>query len=223
MRSTIKTQIMQMRLIAGIFLAVFLLGSSVTAEHYSLDPTYTGDTIYFNSTARLEFVGGKTQNISGMFTFDPENPEGSIGGLLAVDLRTLKTGIETRDGHMRNNHLHTEKYPFAYFQVDSLEPVISLKVADSVYTAKVSGKFYIHGVYREIEANLTIVRSLANSKSESIKVRAEFAIKLDDFKIPRPKALFLKLAETIEVVAVFRGFSGAPAGQIELPEWKQLD
>jgi len=54
-------------------------------------------------------------------------------------------------------------------------------------------------------------------------VRAKFAIKLDDFKIPRPKALFLKLAETIEVVAVFSGFTGASDVQIELPEWKKLD
>ncbi|MEE8403897.1 MAG: hypothetical protein V3S17_00745, partial [candidate division Zixibacteria bacterium] len=72
-------------------------------------------------------------------------------------------------------------------------------------------------------ADLTIVRSPAGSKSESIKVRAKFAIKLDDFKIPRPRALFLKLAETIEVVAVFRGFTGAIYEQIELPEWKKLD
>lgn len=214
---------MRMRSTTVTFLAVILLGSSVAAGNYSLDPTYTGDTVYFNSTARLEFVAGKTQNVTGMFTFDPDTPESSISGLLAVDLRTLKTGIETRDGHMRDNHLHTEKYPFAYFQVDSLEPVISLSVADSIYTARVMGKFYIHGVYREIEADLTIVRSPAGSKSESIKVRAKFAIKLDDFKIPRPRALFLKLAETIEVVAIFRGFTGAIYEQIELPEWKKLD
>ena len=205
------------------FTAAMILSGSVSAENYGLDPTHSGDTVYFNSTARLEFVEGKTQIVSGMFTFDPKNPEGSISGLLAVDLRTLKTGIETRDGHMRDNHLHTEKYPFAYFQVDSVEPVIFLTVADSIYTAKVMGKFYIHGVYREIEADLTIVRSLANPKSESIKVRAKFALKLDEFKIPRPKFLFLKLAETIEVVAVFRGFLGPPVEQIELPEWKKLD
>ena len=168
-------------------------------------------------------MGGKTQNVTGMFTFDADTPESSISGLLAVDLRTLKTGIATRDRLMRDNHLHTEKYPFAYFEVDSLVPVVCLKVADSVYTARVMGKFYIHGVYREIEAELTIVRSSAGSESESIKVRAKFAIKLDEFKIPRPRALFLKLAETIEVVAVFRGFSGAPLEQIELPDWKKLD
>ena len=212
-----------MRYAILIFTAVMISFVSVSAESYGLDPTDSGDTVYFHSTARLEFVAGMTQNVSGMFTFDAENPEGSISGLLAVDLRTLKTGIATRDGHMRDNHLHTEKYPFAYFQVDSLEPVISLSVADSIYTARVIGKFYIHGVYREIEADLTIVRSLENSKSESIKVRAKFAIKLDDFKIPRPKALFLKLAETIEVVAVFSGFTGASDVQIELPEWKKLD
>jgi len=212
-----------MRYAILIFTAAMILSVSVSAESYGLDPTHSGDTVYFNSTARLEFVEGKTQIVSGMFTLDAKNPEGSIGGLLAVDLRTLKTGIETRDGHMRDNHLHTEKYPFAYFEVDSVEPVISLTVADSIYTARVIGKFYIHGVYREIEADLTIVRSLENSKSESIKVRAKFAIKLDDFKIPRPKFLFLKLAETIEVVAVFSGFTGASDVQIELPEWKKLD
>jgi polyisoprenoid-binding protein YceI len=212
-----------MRITLYVFSLALLFASDISAGSYALDPTYSGDTVYFNSTARLEFLEGKTQTINGQFTFDAENPESGIGGVLAVDLRTLKTGIETRDGHMRDNHLHTENYPFAYFEVDSIAPVLSLAVADSVYTAKLMGKFYIHGVYREIEADLTIVRSLTILRSESIKVRAKFAINLDDFKIPRPKALFLKLAETIEVETVFRGFSSITSDPIELPDWPEVD
>ena len=47
-------------------------------------------------------------------------------------------------------------------------------------------------------------------------------MKLDEWEIERPKALFLKLAETIEVEVVFTARSGAEKPAVELPDWPEL-
>jgi len=56
----------------------------------------------------------------------------------------------------------------------------------------------------------------------AIAARAKFAIKLDDYKIDRPKALFMKLAETIEIEVVFSAYSYMAVSPIALPDWPEL-
>lgn len=203
---------------------VFLISIAVSAGaiEYGIGPLSNSDTVNFNSTAKLEFIQGKTQHINGWFRFDPENPGVGVLGIIRVDLRTLKTGIDKRDEHMRDNHLHTSEYPYAFFEILSVEPIPRLENFDSVYIAKVSGKFYIHGNYRKTDAELELERKKLPSGGETIDVRAKFYINLDDYKIPRPKALFLKLAETIEIEAIFTGSSLVTAKPVELPGWSEL-
>jgi polyisoprenoid-binding protein YceI len=203
-------------------LLVLILVSVGAANEYGVGPLNEKDTIYFNSTAKLEFIKGTTQQIEGGFSFDPANPTAGVSGIVRVDLRTLKTGIEKRDEHMRDNHLHTDKYPYAYFELKSAEPVLSLTTFDSAYTTKASGNFYIHGNYRKLDADLILIIKKLPTGVETIDIRANFSINLDDYKIPRPKALFLKLAETIEIEAVISGTTGISHNSVELPDWSQL-
>lgn len=57
----------------------------------------------------------------------------------------------------------------------------------------------------------------------SLDVRATFVINLEDYKIKRPKALFLKLAETIEVEVVFKAQTNRESASFEAPEWPAAD
>ncbi|HEX2896857.1 MAG TPA: YceI family protein, partial [candidate division Zixibacteria bacterium] len=172
------------------FLPLLLLSSSVSALEYGVGPLNENDTIYFNSSAKLEFIQGKTQHINGRFSFDPDNPDSPVDAKVRVDLRTLETGIAKRDEHMRDNHLHTVEFPYAYFELDSIQPPVLLRVLDSVYTTKASGKFYICGNFRNVTTALALTRNRLSNGSEEIIVRSKFSINLDDFKISRPKALF---------------------------------
>ena len=199
------------------------LTSSAIAVEYGVGPLNESDTIYFNSSAKLEFIQGTTQHINGSFNFNPENPAEGVKGILRVDLRTLKTGIAKRDEHMRDNHLHTDKYPYAFFELLAADALLQQMEFDSVYNVKAMGNFYIHGNYREVEAELQIVRKKLPTGGETLNVVAEFDLKLDDFKISRPKALFLKLAKTIEIRAVFSGSTQLTAQFVELPDWPKLD
>lgn len=202
--------------------AVTLCAGWTLADDFGLNPAAGTDTVYFRSSAKLEFIEGKTTDIQGGFRFNPPNPRGELSGVLRVDLRTLKTGIETRDGHMRDRHLHTKDFPYAYFELLSASGFPDTIVVDSAYTIDVEGFFYIHGVKRRIAARLTASSRPPQSGSTAMKLDARFALRLDDFKIPRPKALFLKLAEVIEVEAVFTTLSTASIPVITLPDWPEL-
>jgi len=116
-----------------LFIAACVLGVTARAEQFGLDVTQNRDTVYFRSTAQLEFIEGKTNTLTGSFTFDPNNTTAGASGVLQCDLRTLRTGIETRDGHMRERHLHTDKYPYAFFELTSVEGLPTAFKPDSTY------------------------------------------------------------------------------------------
>lgn len=193
------------------------LATSVQAETYGFDPGEKRDTVRFRSTAKLEFLEGSTTDLRGGFIFHPEQPGLPVSGVLRVDLRTLKTGIETRDGHMRDRHLHTDKYPYAFFELTGIDNQPPSYAIGTTYNVDVKGNFYIHGVKGPLTAKAEVVRT---GKGDVFDARILFSIKLEDYTIPRPKALFLKLAETIEVELKFRARSESPMEDISLPDWR---
>ena len=70
--------------------------------------------IKFISKAPIEDFEGKTSKIDGYLK--SENPDFSNGELyFEVDLRKLDTDNGLRDRHMRDNYLHTDKYPYASY------------------------------------------------------------------------------------------------------------
>lgn len=135
-----------MKTIRFLLLVMILAARGLSAGTWVVDQDPNHDTVYFRSTARLEFVQGKTSNIDGSFQFDPANTSSAISGKLRVDLRTLKTGIDMRDEHMREKHLQTDQFPFAYFELSGVKGLPAQIVAGTSYPDTVAGYFYIHGV-----------------------------------------------------------------------------
>ncbi len=200
-----------------IFLGL-LISSNSNAVEFNLKNINT-DTVKFESTAKLEFVSGKTNNLIGGFSFDPDNNTGLIDGKLQVDLTTIKTGIDLRDSHMRENHLHTEKYPNAYFTVEQVEGLPEKLLENIEYKGTVTGEFYLHGIKKDITSDIAVIVKSKKDNDIAIKVIANFIIKLEDYDIPHPKALFLKIAKEIAVEIIFTGYSNTEKNEIELPDW----
>ncbi|MEW5795511.1 MAG: YceI family protein [Candidatus Zixiibacteriota bacterium] len=207
---------------SATFCVIFCVMGVAQAEEFAVDPTAGTDTVYFRSTAKLEFIEGKTNNLTGSLTFEPTNPSAVVSGILQVDLRTLKTGIETRDRHMRENHLHTEKYPFAYFELTGVIGLPATLKPDTVYKATAQGYFYIHGNKRRLSADIQASLKTDPGDVSRLVIRANFAMNLDEYKIDRPKALFLKLAETILVEVIFSARNDLKSSPISLPAWELL-
>lgn len=194
-------------------LAVVCFGTVARAEKFFIAGAPETDSVIFESDAKLEFIEGTTNAIVGVIDFDPSKTQLPCSGHLRVDAKTLKTGIEMRDEHMRERHLHTEQFPFIEFVLKSVEGLPAQLEAGATQKFQLSGDFTVHGTTKTITAPgaVQLVSAGGSDKLKAMIVSATFEIKLDDYGVPRPKMLLLKLAETIRIRVRFVASTGNPA------------
>lgn len=173
------------------------------AERFYVAGVPESDTVRFESPAKLEFIEGTTHSVIGYLDFDPASTALPVSGKLRVDAASLKTGIDLRDEHMRERHLHTNEYPFIEFELQSVSGLPAAMTPGTSYSIEVSGQFTVHGVTKAIKAKAIAIVSAGADQKPVLTVTAKFPIKLDDYGVPRPKALFLKLAETLDITVSF--------------------
>ena len=137
-------------------------------------------------------VGGsfeaKTKNLSGDVT-PASDEQGAVRGALKVELQTLETGIGIRDRHMKNNYLEVAKGP--EFSTAMIEDIRVEKMAGkTVFTAMLS----LHGQKRKVTGAAEL-----QQKDGSIKVQAQFPLKVSDFDIPAPTYLGVGVRDEIQI------------------------
>lgn len=181
-----------------VFCVMIGLASNLSASEYITDPA-DSSRISFESTAKLEFIDGYTYNVQARINcnLDSLDREDSVNGFVLVDLRTLKTGIPTRDEHMRDRHLQTDSYPFARFELVEVEGLPNYLKVDSLYSCTINGKMTLHGQTEDLKASAVVSRP--GAAPERLTVSASFQIALADYEIPYPQALFLKLAKVLKL------------------------
>lgn len=142
--------------------------------------------VRFESRAPLESFEGKTDQVRGHVdvSFDSLS---AMAVRVEVDLASLDTGIELRNKHMRENHLHTDKFPTAVFLGDTLSGAGVLRPGETG-AFKIRGRLELHGVQKPVEADVELTRA-----ETGLHIKARFVVKLPDFEIPRPKFLLLQL------------------------------
>jgi len=188
--------------IAAASLAV--LAAAATAAHAD-DFTVTPgkpNLVVFTSKAQVESFQGKTSKLSGHINVNPSNVGDSVSVELHVDLASLDTGIAKRNGHMRENHLETAKYPEAVFTGATVLSPAHAALSGKPVAFDVTGTFALHGVTRRLTAHADVTRS-----GNKLAFTATFQVSLADYAIPRPQFLFLKLADTQELKVTGVGYA----------------
>lgn len=164
----------------------------------------TSNKISFTSDAPVEVINGHTKDVHGTIRFDdsfrfdkahPFNIE------FSVNLASIDTGIALRNEHMRDNFLETAKYPKATFKATSIQIQGKPDLSKPQTVQLVSkGNFTLHGVTSQKTIPLTVHYTPAEGNQKAtVNVSGKFPIKLQQHKIKRPEALFVKLAETVTV------------------------
>jgi len=152
--------------------------------------------VVFESRAPMENFDGRTNRVSGWLEADPDDLTQPFRFEVAVDMASLDTGNSKRNGHMRENHLETGKYPTAMFTGGKLGPGSPTAVPVGGSAAlQVVGTLDLHGVTRTVTCAVEAERP----DDGTLRVTARFEVLLDDYGIERPKFLFLKLAEDQQV------------------------
>lgn len=175
-------------------IASLVFAANVHAAQFVVKPGSPNE-IVFTSRAASESFQGRTNQISGTIVVDPSAIGDSVAVRVEVDLKSLNTGIGKRDQHMRENHLETDKYPTAVFSgvaVIGGGPALATSTPSKL---DVEGSFTLHGVTRRLRTTVEV--TLKDEKT--LQFKTTFNVPLADYKIDRPKFLFLKLGEVQEV------------------------
>ena len=103
-------------------------------------------------------VTGETGDVTGEFLLTPDTNPSIMSMKVLVDLRTLDSGSSERDGHVRNDTLETNKYPFATFTVSKAQVLPGGYSEGQTVSFNLKGALTLHGVTRPatfaMQANL---------------------------------------------------------------------
>ncbi|MCP4582748.1 MAG: YceI family protein [candidate division Zixibacteria bacterium] len=189
--------------IIALALAISFSIASAETMNFNVNGKQDKEAVTFTSEATLETIEGKTSEIRGFVAVDPTDVTIGAQAKFAVALASLKTGIDMRDKHMRENHLETDKFPEAVFVLHKVTSQNGGDLTDGQSKhLTLDGDFTIHGVTQSITMEATVT-FMAESKTTEPKIPgdilhivAQFEVTLADYEIKRPKFLFLKLSET---------------------------
>jgi len=178
-----------MRTVATIVL--LLAATAAVGAEYRVEPG-GGSQIVFESKAPMESFEGRTDRVRGRAVFDPEDLGAGFEAAFTVETASFDTGIGLRNTHMRENHLHTDRFPTAEFRLEKLHGAAPSRLAaGAAAVLDVEGVLDLHGVTRPLRTEVT----LRLRDDGAVEATAEFPVSLAAHDIPRPKFLMLKLAD----------------------------
>jgi polyisoprenoid-binding protein YceI len=146
-------------------------------------------------------VGGsfdaKTAALTGMLTATTGRPS-AFDGSLAVDLRSVDTGIDLRNEHLREKYLEVDKgagYDQAVLSDLTLQGVTADTPAGK---GSFTGSLMLHGVKKTVSGPVEIRQA-----GTGWRVRASFPVNLPDYNIDKPRYLGVGVRDTVQVSVTF--------------------
>ena len=146
-------------------------------------------------------VGGtfdaRTSALTGTLTTRAGRPS-AFDGSLAVDLRTIDTGIDLRNEHLKEKYLEVDKGT-GYDQAVLSEVTLQGLNADaSAGKGSFTGSLMLHGVKKTVTGPVEI-RQAGTGR----RVRASFPVNLPDYNIDKPRYLGVGVKDTVQVSVTF--------------------
>lgn len=188
------------------------------AKQFTLSNEVGQNQITFVSSAPLEEIHGTASEISGTLSFIPGSAD-SLHGRVEVDVRSMRTGISKRDGHLiSKDWLDADSFPSITFTIRSLNDVVhaSGDPARSTLNATAVGEFSLHGVTLPISIPVEatyIVESAQTRKralGDFLLVKGSFEVSLEDYEVSGARGIVGKrVGKVIQVEAQFFASSAA--------------
>jgi polyisoprenoid-binding protein YceI len=178
---------------AAAGLLVALGGSAVAGESLSWRVVQGDVRVACPLTVGGSFEA-KTTSLTGTVTL-AASQSAAFAGDLSVDLRTLDTGIDLRNHHLRDNYLEVEKGES--FDRAILSHIHLGDVDPGSFQGKTrfTGDFLLHGTKKTIEGEAEIRR-----EGRAVRVEASFPIAVSDFGIAKPQYLGVGVKNEVKVM-----------------------
>src|SRR5262249_21766819 len=125
---------------------------------------------------------------------------GSTGfdGGFAVDLRTLDTGIDLRNQHLRQTYLEVDKGAGYDMVTISRIDLKGIDPAEPHGKGTFTGSLTLHGVTKPVTGTVDV-----RPAGDSLRIRGSFPVNLSDFSIPEPRYMGIGVKNTVHVEVIF--------------------
>ncbi|MEO9871268.1 YceI family protein [Ekhidna sp.] len=153
-------------------------------QKYKTEESY----IKFYSSAPMEDIEAVNESSTSIIDMDSKNI------VIVIPITSFEFPKELMQEHFNENYLESDKYPKATFK----GKLTNWDGQEGKSSATAEGTLELHGVSKEIKIDGEI-----DKKGDALNMSAVFIIKLEDYKIKIPKAVFYKIAEEVEVTAKF--------------------
>ena len=145
---------------------------------------------------------GTTEAVSGTLVVNPDATIDAAQSKLTVDLRTIKSDQQMRDGYVQSRTLETEKYPMIEFvprrAVGLPAPLPAGMQAQAGF--QLIGDMTLHGVTKEVTWNI-----VATFGNDQVAGRATTTLLFTTFNISKPSlARIMSVDDKIELEIEFR-------------------
>jgi polyisoprenoid-binding protein YceI len=145
---------------------------------------------------------GTTEAVTGTIVVNPDGSIDATRSKLTVDLRTIASDQQMRDGYVQNRTLETEKFPMLEFvprrAVGLPSPLPAGMQAQSGF--QLIGDMTLHGVTSEVTWNV-----VATFGNELVAGRATTTLLFPTFKLTKPSlARLLSVDDKIELEIEFK-------------------
>ncbi len=201
-----------MKIIIKTFIVIVLYVATTLAQGFNVKASgeqsfsfvdqYGRNQATFYSETPLEDINGLTNDVKGSVAFDVGDVS-TLTGTISISTASIKTRIDLRDEHLRSaDWLDADNYPEITFKIKSVSDVKS--VDSNKLTAKVTGDFTVHGVTKEVTADVTMTyldeseQTKTKAPGDLLGVKATFNITLSDYDVEH-MILGQKVSDSIEV------------------------
>ncbi len=126
---------------------------------------------------------GRTPNVSGSLTLDGA----TISAVdVNVDMTTLESDDDRRDGQLRRQSIETEQFPTSTFRLTSPLDLGEVPAEGATISATATGELTLHGVTRTVEVPIQ-----ATLSGDVVTVIGQIEIRFADYDIDRPTSFLV--------------------------------
>lgn len=173
-----------------IIVFVFLLNTLTVINAQEKFITKSGEINFEASVPSFEEVKAKHNSVSAIL-----KSNGEFASLALV--KGFRFKVALMEEHFNENYAESSKYPKATFK-GKVKDFDATKLSEEEKEYMVSGTVTMHGVDKKIEA-----KAIIKKVDDVIFLNTQFVLKPEDFKIEIPSVVSSKIAEEINVSAIF--------------------
>lgn len=150
-------------------------------------------SLIFDVSAQMHNVHGIGNRFSGTITGDPSDIT-SAKISMKLDPKSFDTDNQKRDKDLREKSMEVDRYPFIEFNSSGIQAEQRELKAGQPLKATIQGVLKMHGLEKQISVPVTIQLT-----DDVLTAEGDMAVVLDEWKILRPKVLFVQLQNDVKI------------------------